>query len=177
MTIWESGAILLYLAEQEGRLMPKDQLSKYKAISWIMFQMSGIGPMQGQANVFLRYAPTKIPYAIERYQQETRRLYKVLENQLAQTTYLVGHEITMADICIYPWVRAAKWAGIDLTKEEGFTNLSRWASLMRNRPAVQRGIQIPDMSKISKEQLQQVTIATGAKLAVGPKTENGQSKL
>eukprot|EP01126_Amoeba_proteus_P050121 TRINITY_DN5898_c0_g1_i4.p1 TRINITY_DN5898_c0_g1~~TRINITY_DN5898_c0_g1_i4.p1 ORF type:complete len:173 (+),score=15.39 TRINITY_DN5898_c0_g1_i4:396-914(+) len=172
--------------------MPKDQLSKYKAISWIMFQMSGIGlnsksfklliiylqgPMQGQANVFLRYAPTKIPYAIERYQQETRRLYKVLENQLAQTTYLVGHEITMADICIYPWVRAAKWAGIDLTKEEGFTNLSRWASLMRNRPAVQRGIQIPDMSKISKEQLQQVTIATGAKLAVGPKTENGQSKL
>ncbi len=101
--VFESGAILVYLAEKTGQLMPKDTKGRSTVIQWLMFQMGGIGPMQGQANVFYRYAPEKIPYAIERYQKETKRLYKVLDHRLADREYLAG-DYSIADIATWPWV-------------------------------------------------------------------------
>src|SRR6185503_15977569 len=111
--VFESGAILIYLAEKTGRLMPTDPLGRSEVIQWVMFQMGGIGPMQGQANVFHRYFPEKIPAVIERYQNETRRLYGVLDRRLADREWLVG-EYSIADIANWSWVRAYAWAGIEI---------------------------------------------------------------
>ncbi|MFZ5756596.1 MAG: glutathione S-transferase family protein [Pseudomonadota bacterium] len=138
-TVFESGAILVYLAERSGRLMPADPKGRSQVLQWLMFQMGGIGPMQGQANIWFRYMPEKIPLAIDRYQQETRRLYEVLERRLGESEYLAG-DYSIADIACWPWVRVHNWAGVGL---DGLPNLQRWRQAIRERPAVQRGIAVP----------------------------------
>jgi glutathione S-transferase len=137
--VFESGAILVYLAEKTGRLLPTSPSGRSLALQWLMFQMAGVGPMQGQANVFYRYAPEKIPFAIERYQKETRRLYEVLDRRLAQSEYLAG-DYSIADVATWPWVRIADWAGVST---EGLTHLTRWSERVRARPAVERGKDVP----------------------------------
>ena len=138
--VFESGAILLYLAETSGRLVPADPNARSQVIQWLMLQMGGIGPMQGQANVFYRYAPEPIPYAIERYQKETRRLYEVLERRLAGRDYLVG-DYSIADIASFTWVRAHDWSGVSL---DGLDSVRRWLERIEARPAVQRGLMVPE---------------------------------
>ena len=137
--VFESGAILLYLAERGGRLLPADERERSVAMQWLMFQMAGVGPMQGQANVFTRYAPEKIPFAIERYQKEVRRLYEVLDLRLGEVEYLAG-EYSIADIASWPWVRLAGWAGVET---EGLENLQRWFDDVGCRPAVDKGKDVP----------------------------------
>ena len=138
--LFESGAILVYLAEKAGRLLPSEAKGRALAIQWVMFQMAGIGPMQGQANVFYRYAPEKFPWAIERYHRETRRLYEVLDRQLAQREYLAG-DYSIADIATWPWMSIHDWAGVDL---QGLAHLHRWFTAVGKRPAVQKGIGVPE---------------------------------
>ena len=137
--VFESGAILLYLAEKTGKLLPQGTKERSRAIQWLMFQMGGVGPMQGQANHFVRHAPEKIPYAIERYQKETQRLYGVLDAQLKQTEYLAG-TYSVADVATYPWVSAHGHAEITLA---AFPNLKRWCDEVEMRPAVSRGMRVP----------------------------------
>jgi glutathione S-transferase len=137
--VFESGAILLYLAEKTGRLLPADPKARSRAIQWLMFQMGGVGPMQGQANVFFRYAPEKIPFAIERYQRETRRLYEVLDRRLGEAEYLAG-DYSVADVATWPWVTLHGWAGVEL---DGLANLQRWVQTVGARPAAQRGRAVP----------------------------------
>jgi GST-like protein len=137
--VFESGAILVYLAEKTGRLLPSDRKGRSLALQWLMFQMAGVGPMQGQANVFFRYAPEKIPFAIERYQKETRRLYEVLDRRLGETEYLAG-EYGIADVATWPWVSLHEWAGVSV---EGLAPLQRWLKAVSERPAVQRGRAVP----------------------------------
>lgn len=140
LVVFESGAILLYLAEKTGQLMPSDMAGRYQVMSWLMFQMGGLGPMQGQANVFFRYFPEKIQPAIDRYQNETRRLYEVLDGQLAGRDFLCD-EYSIADIANFSWVYAHEWAGVSL---DGLSNLSDWLERMKQRPAVQRGLDVPE---------------------------------
>lgn len=137
--VFESGAILLYLAEKTGRLWPADRKQRSLVTQWLMFQMAGVGPMQGQAHVFLRYAPERIDYAIRRYQTETKRLYTVLDHRLAQAEYLAG-EYSLADIATWPWVFFHSWAGIEL---DDLPHLARWLRAVGERPAVQRGRDVP----------------------------------
>jgi glutathione S-transferase len=139
--VFESGAIMLYLAEQDGsgRLLPKDAKGRSRVIQWLMFQMGGVGPMQGQANVFFRYFPEKIPAAISRYQNETRRLYTVLDGQLAKQEWLAG-DYSLADIANFCWVRIHGWAGVEI---DDLPNLRRWIDAIAARPAVQRGLAVP----------------------------------
>ena len=137
--VFESGAILIYLAEKTGRLMPSDMKGRSVVIQWLMFQMGGIGPMMGQANVFFRYLPEKIPLAIDRYQGEVRRLFGVLDARLADHEYLAG-DYSIADIANWAWVRTYRWSGVDTS---GFEHLTRWKALLASRPACQRGIEIP----------------------------------
>jgi glutathione S-transferase len=137
--VFESGAVLLYLAEKTGRLLPADPKGRSRAIQWLMFQMGGVGPMQGQANVFFRYAPEKIPFAIERYQRETRRLYEVLDRRLGEAEYLAG-DYSVADVATWPWVTLHGWAGVPL---DGLDNVQRWVAAVGARPAVQRGRAVP----------------------------------
>ena len=137
--VFESGAILVYLAEKTGRLMPTDPRGRSRVMQWLMFQMGGVGPMQGQANVFFRYFPEKIPAVIERYQNETRRLYGVMDARLAQSEYLAD-DYSIADIAVYPWVAQHDWSGIDLAP---FPHLARWFAQLGARPAVQRGMDVP----------------------------------
>ncbi len=138
--VFESGAILLYLAEKSGQLLPQDSKQRSQVIQWLMFQMAGVGPMMGQANVFNRYAEEKIEYAINRYTKEGRRLLAVLDQQLADKEYLVG-DYSIADIATFPWARIHEWSGVDVT---GLDNLQRWLALMESRPAVQRGLSVPE---------------------------------
>ncbi len=140
LVVFESGAILLYLAETTGRLIPADPKARSQVIQWLMFQVGGIGPMQGQANVFYRYAPEPIPYAIERYQKETRRLYEVLERRLAGRDYLVG-DYSIADIASFTWVSTHEWSGVSL---DGLDHVGRWLKRIEARPAVQRGLTVPE---------------------------------
>ena len=137
--VFESGAILLYLAEKSGRFWPSDPKARSVAIQWLMFQMGGVGPMQGQANVFFRYAPEKIPFAIARYQNETRRLYEVLDRRLGEVEYLAG-DYGIADMATWPWVSIHEWAGVSV---EGLAHLQRWIEKVGARPAVQRGRAVP----------------------------------
>ena len=137
--VFESGAILLYLAEKTDRFLPRDSKRRSQVIQWLMFQMGGLGPMQGQAHVFYRYAPSKITYAIQRYQKETLRLYQILDARLQHHEYLVD-EISIADFATYPWVRSYKWAGVSIHRLD---HLQRWLSDMRARPGVQRGLDVP----------------------------------
>lgn len=138
--VFESGAILIYLAEKTGKLMPSDLKGRSTVIQWLMFQKAGIGPMQGQANVFYRYAPEKIEYAIRRYQKETRRLYEVLDKRLKDNEFLAGQEYSIADIATYPWIHVHAWAGIEV---HDLDNLVRWKESVGERPAVKRGMAVP----------------------------------
>ena len=150
-TVFESGAILIYLAEKSKKFLPSDTKGRSKVLQWLMFQMGSIGPMQGQAHVFFRYAPIKIEYAIERYQKETMRLYSVLDNQLKGNQYLAG-DFSIADIATWPWVKRHFWAGIDISH---LANLLRWLHNLSEREAFQKGIEVPykrDRSQISIEQ-------------------------
>lgn len=137
--VFESGAILIYLAEKMGRFLSSDVKKRSRTIQWLMFQMGGIGPMQGQAHVFLRYAPEQVHFAIQRYQKETRRLYEVLDGQLRGKDAIVG-EVSIADFAAFPWVRSHEWAGVDL---DGLPDLRRWLANMAERPGVQRGLRVP----------------------------------
>jgi GSH-dependent disulfide-bond oxidoreductase len=138
LTLFESGAILMYLAEKSGKLWPADMRQRYAVIQWLMFQMGGVGPMFGQANYFFRLEE-KVPYAIERYHKEALRLYRVLEKALGQNDYL-GGEYSIADIATYPWV----WRhDIHQVKLEDFPNVKRWYDKISERPAVKRGMEIP----------------------------------
>jgi GST-like protein len=138
LTLFESGAILMYLAEKSGKLWPADMRQRYAVTQWLMFQMGGVGPMFGQANYFFRLEE-KVPYAIERYHKEALRLYGVLEKALGQNEYLAG-EYSIADIATYPWV----WRhDIHQVKLEDFPNVKRWYDKISERPAVKRGMEIP----------------------------------
>jgi glutathione S-transferase len=137
--VFESGAIMIYLAEKAGRLLPKHVKGRSTVIQWLMFQMGGIGPMIGQANVFYRYAPEKIPYAIERYQREVRRLFEVLDRRLEDNEFLAG-EYSIADIAHWSWVRGYKWSGVEI---DGLEHLRRWLDSIAERPAVKRGRDVP----------------------------------
>ena len=137
--VFESGAILIYLAEKTGRLMPTDVKGRSRVIQWLMFQMGGVGPMMGQANVFYRYFPEKIQPAIDRYQNESRRLLEVLDSQLAKNEWLAG-DYSIADIANWCWARTHKWSGVSV---EGLPHLQRWLDAMKARPACQRGIEVP----------------------------------
>ena len=138
--VFETGAIMVYLAEKTGRLLPSDARGRSRTMQWLMFQMGGIGPMMGQANVFYRYFPEKIQPAIDRYQNETRRLFEVIERGLDDSDWLAGSEFTIADIANWCWVRTYKWSGVSI---EGLPNLRRWLDAIRERPGCQRGIEVP----------------------------------
>src|SRR6185437_4694270 len=139
IAIFESGAIMMYLAEKSGwRFMPADMRQRYDVVQWLMFQMGSVGPMLGQAHHFRRYAPEQIPYAIERYTSEARRIYGVIDRRLGEAPYLAG-EYSIADMATYPWLRPHKWQGQNL---DDFPNLSRWYGEVRARPAVQRGLAV-----------------------------------
>ena len=144
--VFESGAIMLYLAEQTGRLMPADVKGRSEVLQWLMFQMGGVGPMMGQANVFFRYAPERIPYAIERYQREVRRLFEVLNARLADHEYLAG-DYSIADIAHYAWVWGYRWSGVSI---DALDALARWLRLVGARDAVKRGQAIPEPTDLDK---------------------------
>jgi len=137
--VFESGAILLYLAEKTGKFLPRDVHGRSRVIQWLMFQMSGVGPMMGQANVFLRYFPEKIQPAIDRYQREVTRLFGVLDRQLASHEYIAG-EYSIADMALWPWVSGHDWSGVSVAE---FASLQRWLALVGGRPAVQAGRDVP----------------------------------
>jgi len=137
--LFESGAILLYLAYKSGKLLPGDPAQQFKVMQWLMFQMGGIGPMFGQAHHFLRAAPQPVPYAIERYTQETRRLYKVLDHQLEDQEFIAG-DYSIADIATYPWIARHEWHQVALAD---FPSVQRWFVGMGARPAVQKGMAQP----------------------------------
>jgi glutathione S-transferase/GST-like protein len=137
--VFESGAIMIYLAEKTGRLLPADVKGRSRVIQWLMFQMGGVGPMMGQANVFTRYFPEHIPAAIDRYRREGRRLFEVLDGHLAGNEYLAG-DYSIADIANWSWVHTYEWPGIDIS---GLDNLKRWMDSIAARPAVRKGVVAP----------------------------------
>ena len=139
LPIFESGAIMIYLAEKTGKLMPKDLNEKAKVLEWVMFQMGGVGPMMGQANVFFRYFPEKIQPAIDRYQNEGSRLFEVLDTHLAKQDWL-AKDYSIADIANWCWVRTYKWSGISI---EGLNNLERWMKAMYDQPGMSKGLEVP----------------------------------
>ncbi len=139
ISLFESGAILVYLAGKTGRFLGKTDHEKYSVLQWLMFQMGGVGPMLGQAHHFRMYAPEIVPYAIDRYSNEAKRLYGVMDKQLGQTPYLAGKSYSIADIATWPWVDSHAKQGIDLAD---FPNVKRWHEAIGKRPAVQRGIEV-----------------------------------
>ena len=139
ISLFESGAILLYLAAKSGCFLPASTRGRYETLEWLMFQMGGVGPMLGQAHHFRIYAPEKIPYAIDRYTNEARRLYGVMDKRLAKRKYIAGPEYTIADIAIFPWLRSWKNQGIDWND---FPHLKGWFDEIAARPAVQRGVEV-----------------------------------
>ncbi len=137
-SLFESGAILLYLAEKTGKFLPKETRARYLVMQWLMFQMGGLGPMLGQAHHFRQYAPKKIKYAIDRYTNEAGRLYNVLDRRLGESEYLAG-DYSIADMAAFPWIRPYERQG---QKLEDFPNLKRWFQAIDARPAVQRGLEV-----------------------------------
>ncbi|MCX7159086.1 MAG: glutathione S-transferase N-terminal domain-containing protein [Proteobacteria bacterium] len=137
--LFESGAILVYLAGKTGKFLPTSTKGKYEALQWLMWQMGGVGPMFGQAHHFLRAAPEQVPYGIKRYTDEARRLYGVLDRRLAEAAYLAG-EYSIADIATYPWIARHEWHKVDLAE---FPNVKRWYDTIGRRPAVVRGMAVP----------------------------------
>lgn len=136
-TIFESGAILIYLAEKTGKFLPQHSSERYEALQWLMFQMGGFGPMLGQAHHFLRFAPEKIPYAMDRYRTEAKRLYTVLNSALADRDY-IAKTYSIADMALYPWALAHEWHEVELAS---FPHVQRWMEGIGARPAVQRGLE------------------------------------
>ncbi|OFE13507.1 glutathione S-transferase [Pseudohongiella acticola] len=143
-TVFESGAIMIYLAEKFGQLYPEEPETRSRTLQWLMFQMGGVGPMMGQANVFHRYFPEKIQPAIDRYQNECRRLFEVLDSRLATSAYLAGDVYTIADIANWCWVRTYNWSGVSV---DGLSHLQRWLDELYQRPACQRGIKQPERNR------------------------------
>jgi len=139
ISIFESGAILLYLAAKTGRFLPQDLRGRYRTMEWLMFQMGSVGPMLGQAHHFRLYAPEKIPYAVDRYSNEARRIYGVIDRRLRESHYIAADEYTIADIAIFPWLRSWKNQGIVLDE---FPALKAWFEGIAARPAVQRGVEV-----------------------------------
>jgi GST-like protein len=154
ISLFESGAILLYLAGKTGRFLPRSTRGKYQALQWLMFQMASVGPMLGQTHHFRAYAPEKVEYAITRFSNEARRLYGVMDKQLATNDYIAGKEYTIADMAVWPWLRSHERQGIDLGE---FPNVKAWLEAIGNRPAVQRGITIladrrkPELDQAARE--------------------------
>ncbi len=140
IVVFESGAILIYLAEKAGRLLPRDLRSRTEVMQWLMFQMGGVGPMLGQAHHFLKFAPEPVPYAVERYRNEARRLYGVLERHLASRDWVAGDDYSIADIAIYPWIARHEWQQITL---DDFPVVKAWFERVGARPAVQLGMRVP----------------------------------
>jgi GST-like protein len=175
--VFESGACLVYLAEKTGRLMPTDAKGRSLVMQWLMFQMGGIGPMMGQANVFFRYFPEKIPSVIDRYQGESKRLLRVLDERLKDHEFLAG-DYSIADIANWAWVRTHRWSGVDI---DDLPHLKRWRDAIRARPAVAQGIERPpsriDLSRdgdaaaqrFSEEARKIVEMGAGANPAAEPK--------
>ena len=139
LPVFESGAIMIYLAEKAGRLLPTESKARARVMQWLMFQMGGIGPMMGQANVFFRYFPEKIPAVIDRYQNESRRLFEVLDHRLGESEWL-GDDYSIADIANWCWVRTYRWSGVS---RDGLENLDRWLSAMKEKPGLRKGITVP----------------------------------
>ena len=157
ITLFESGAILIYLAEKTGRLMPTNPTERYVCLQWLMFQMGGVGPMFGQYNHFAAYAPEKIEYAIARYTNEVARLHRVLETRLKVSKYLAGDSYSIADIATFPWVRSPERRGIDL---DLYPAVKRWHDAIAARPAVERGVavlaerrRVGDISETERENM------------------------
>lgn len=167
LALMESAAILIHLAEKAGRLLPADPVGRSRVLQWLMFQVGGVGPMMGQANVFYRFWPEKIPAAIARYQGEGRRLFEILDQQLARTEYLAG-DYSIADIANWCWVRTAKWSGIDT---HGLPQLARWLDAIAARPAVIKGITVPEPTPMRDEDSAETRdfIARARRLVAGPR--------
>jgi GST-like protein len=140
ISMFESGAILVYLSAKTGKFLPESPRGKFEALQWLMFQMGGVGPMFGQAHHFIRSAKEPIPYGIERYSKETRRLYGVLDKRLAKEEYLAAGEYSIADMATYPWIARHEWHKVDLND---FANVKRWYDAISARPAVKRGMDVP----------------------------------
>jgi GST-like protein len=138
--LWESGAILIYLAEKTGRFLPQAPRDRHVCLQWLMFQMGGLGPMLGQAHHFMRFAPEKIPYAVARYGTEAKRLYGVMDRRLTESAYLAGDAPSIADFATYPWVARHEWHGVDLAD---FPHTRRWATALAALPAVAKGMAVP----------------------------------
>jgi GST-like protein len=143
VSVFESGAILVYLAEKTGRLLAREGAARYAALEWLFFQVGGTGPMLGQAHHFRIYAPEKIPYAVDRYTNEGKRLYGVLDRRLSEAPYLAGEEYTIADIANLPWLLGHERQGVDITQ---FPHLERWMKKLKERTAVQKGLATPPRS-------------------------------
>ena len=139
IAVFESGAILMYLAEKTGKFMPKRTRDRYEVIQWLMFQMGGVGPMLGQANFFRKYCPEKIPYALKRYTNEAGRLYRIMDKRLGESPYLGGDTYTIADIATFPWARNPQRRGHDIND---LPNLKRWVDEIEARPAVEKALQV-----------------------------------
>ena len=161
--VFESGALMIYLAEKAGALLPADVKGRSRVIQWLMFQMGGLGPMMGQANVFFRYFPEKIPAAIGRYQNEGRRLLGVLDGHLADNEFLAG-DYSIADIANYSWARTHEWSGIEL---DGMDNLQRWKKAIDARPAVIKGLDVPEPRKTKMSKAEEEKFKKGARKILG----------
>jgi len=144
ITLFESGAILIYLADKSGKFLPSAPRARYETLQWLMFQMGGVGPMFGQAHHFRRAAPEQVPYGIERYTKETRRLWGVIDARLAKVPYLAT-EYSIADIATFPWCARYEWQGVDLNE---FPNAKRWFETVGARPAVARGMAVPPEDRL-----------------------------
>ncbi len=164
LALFESGAILIYLAEKAGRLIPTDPAERYYCLQWLMFQMSAVGPMLGQYNHFATYAPEKLPYAIERYQNESSRLVRVLEKRLGETAFLAGEAYSIADIATFPWIRSATQRGA--VSLDGSPGLDRWFADIAARPGVERGM------AVMAEQQQPTVMTDAARDALFGRTQN-----
>jgi GST-like protein len=155
-SLFESGAILIYLAEKTGQFLPRDTVGRHTTLQWLMFQMGGVGPMLGQTHHFRVYAPQQVEYAVNRYTNEAKRLYGVMDRQLKTTAYLAGNDYTIADIATFPWTRSWKNQGLDLAD---FPNVKDWHERIAARPAVQRGVEVlagarkPQMDDKAREML------------------------
>ena len=157
LPVFESGAIMIHLAEKAGRLLPRDVRGRAKVLEWLMFQMGGIGPMMGQANVFYRYFPEKIQPAIDRYQNESRRLFEVLDGRLAEGEWL-AEDYSIADIANWSWVRIHGWSGVSV---DGLDHLQRWMEAMNARPAVQRGVAVPKPPEVRDDTTAEELVKSG----------------
>ncbi|MCA0893258.1 glutathione S-transferase family protein [Microbulbifer agarilyticus] len=161
--VFESGAIMVYLAEKAGKLLPTDIKGRTTVMQWLMFQMGGVGPMMGQANVFYRYLPEKLQPAIDRYHNECRRLFEVLDTRLAEREWLAD-DYSIADIANWCWVRTHKWSGVSV---EGLEHLNRWLSAMYEQPGMQKGIAVPfSLGNLLDDEKEQEKFKTGARKAL-----------